>query len=238
MYQVTNRAPDYQVTDTDWGTMYCAYRPAEDDKTYWRFAHFGFPFWTFIPQGDFIDRVHRARLGADGRHAHDVRVVHLEAGVAHAAAGGRQADPGCDAGAGYQPNTTDWYRPLASGAERGERLPDRSRGAAERRDLHRHHAHRDAGPGDHREHGRDRRSLVRASGAERSDDHAHAAAAADGGAGLARERRGAAGRGSIPDIYRQVRSGEAVLAADDWQAAYRDRLPHVVRPTGWREAAE
>ena len=27
-----------------------------------------------------------------------------------------------------------------------------------------------------------------------------------------------------PDIFRQVRSGEAVLAADDWQAAYRDRF--------------
>ena len=27
-----------------------------------------------------------------------------------------------------------------------------------------------------------------------------------------------------PDIFRQVRSGEAVLAADDWQAAYADRL--------------
>ena len=25
MYQVSNRAPDYHVTDTDWGTMYCAY---------------------------------------------------------------------------------------------------------------------------------------------------------------------------------------------------------------------
>jgi hypothetical protein len=41
-----------------------------------------------------------------------------------------------------------------------------------------------------------------------------------------------------PDIFRQVRSGEAVLAAEDWQSAYRDRLAHVVRPSGWREAAE
>ena len=41
-----------------------------------------------------------------------------------------------------------------------------------------------------------------------------------------------------PDIFRQVRSGEAVLAGDDWREAYRDRLLHVARPTGWREAAE
>jgi phenylpropionate dioxygenase-like ring-hydroxylating dioxygenase large terminal subunit len=50
-YQVGNRAPSYHVADTDWGTMYSAYRPAEDGKTYWRFAHFGFPFWTWVPQG-------------------------------------------------------------------------------------------------------------------------------------------------------------------------------------------
>jgi hypothetical protein len=41
-----------------------------------------------------------------------------------------------------------------------------------------------------------------------------------------------------PDIFRQVRSGEAVLAAHDWQEAYRDRLLHVTRSAGWREAAE
>ena len=68
-YQVANRAPDYQVTDTDWGTMYCAYRPADDGKTYWRFAHFGFPFWTLIPQGDFTDRVQaRAWVPMDDTH--------------------------------------------------------------------------------------------------------------------------------------------------------------------------
>ena len=41
-----NRAPEYHVTDTDWGTMYAAYRPGEAGKTYWRFANFLFPFWT------------------------------------------------------------------------------------------------------------------------------------------------------------------------------------------------
>ena len=44
-----------------------------------------------------------------------------------------------------------------------------------------------------------------------------------------------------PEIFRQVRSGEAVLAEDDWQSAYRDRLAHAVRAVraaGWQEAAE
>src|SRR3974390_2468524 len=38
-WTVTNRAPEYHVTDTDYGTLYCAYRPAEPGQTYWRFAN-------------------------------------------------------------------------------------------------------------------------------------------------------------------------------------------------------
>jgi len=48
-WTVTNRAPEYHVTDTNYGTMYCAYRAAEAGQTYWRFANFLFPFWTQTP---------------------------------------------------------------------------------------------------------------------------------------------------------------------------------------------
>ncbi|HEX4617677.1 MAG TPA: Rieske 2Fe-2S domain-containing protein, partial [Stellaceae bacterium] len=44
-WTVANRAPEYHVADTDWGTMYAAYRPAKEGQTYWRFANFLFPFW-------------------------------------------------------------------------------------------------------------------------------------------------------------------------------------------------
>ena len=88
-YQVVNRAPDYHVTDTDWGTMYCAYRPAETDSTYWRFAHFAFPFWTFIPQGDFIDRViARAWVPMDDTHVMFVGFSWKQASRTAALAGG------------------------------------------------------------------------------------------------------------------------------------------------------
>src|SRR5260370_30773006 len=50
-YTVTNRAPDYHVTDTDYGTMYAAYRPPEAGRMYWRVANFLLPFWTPTPQG-------------------------------------------------------------------------------------------------------------------------------------------------------------------------------------------
>jgi phthalate 4,5-dioxygenase len=50
-YTVKDRAPRYQVIDTEFGTSYGAYRPAEEDTYYWRTAHFLFPFYTMIPTG-------------------------------------------------------------------------------------------------------------------------------------------------------------------------------------------
>jgi phenylpropionate dioxygenase-like ring-hydroxylating dioxygenase large terminal subunit len=50
-YNVTDRAPKYEVVDTEFGTSYGAYRPAETDTYYWRVAHFLFPFFTMIPTG-------------------------------------------------------------------------------------------------------------------------------------------------------------------------------------------
>jgi phenylpropionate dioxygenase-like ring-hydroxylating dioxygenase large terminal subunit len=41
-----NRSPEYEISETDWGTMYGAFRPADPGETYWRIAHFLFPFWT------------------------------------------------------------------------------------------------------------------------------------------------------------------------------------------------
>jgi phthalate 4,5-dioxygenase oxygenase subunit len=49
--------PEYHVEDTEWGTMYAAYRPADPGETYYRVAHFAFPFWTLIPDGQFADYI-------------------------------------------------------------------------------------------------------------------------------------------------------------------------------------
>ena len=49
-YTVKDRAPlGYDVIDTDYGTSYGAWRPAEEDSIYWRVAHFLLPFYTMIP---------------------------------------------------------------------------------------------------------------------------------------------------------------------------------------------
>jgi phenylpropionate dioxygenase-like ring-hydroxylating dioxygenase large terminal subunit len=56
-FQYTDRAPRYHVKRTEWGTMYAAYRPAQPGHTYYRFAHFAFPFWTLFPNGPLTDNV-------------------------------------------------------------------------------------------------------------------------------------------------------------------------------------
>src|SRR5215813_3711146 len=52
-WAVADRAPDYKSTETEWGTMYAAYRPADPGTLYYRFAHFMFPFFALVPDGTF-----------------------------------------------------------------------------------------------------------------------------------------------------------------------------------------
>jgi len=68
-HTLTNRAPEYHVADTPWGTQYAAYRSAGDGRTSWRFANFLFPFWTQQPQGEFAKHIHaRAWVPLDDSH--------------------------------------------------------------------------------------------------------------------------------------------------------------------------
>ena len=52
-WALTNRAPEYEVADMPWGTMYGAHREATPGNIYYRFAHFMFPCWALIPAGEF-----------------------------------------------------------------------------------------------------------------------------------------------------------------------------------------
>jgi phthalate 4,5-dioxygenase len=111
-YTVYDRAPQYKVVDTDYGTMYGAYRPAEEDTYYWRIAQFLFPFYTLIPTGELgtqilvrawvpVDDHHtmfwsiavpRTRRGADGRRSTK----------------NGQPFPGSTGRPEFLPNSTDW----------------------------------------------------------------------------------------------------------------------------------
>src|SRR5438067_2376001 len=50
-YTAKNRSAKFSVIETDFGTSYGAYRPAEDDSYYWRIAHCLFPFYAMPPLG-------------------------------------------------------------------------------------------------------------------------------------------------------------------------------------------
>ncbi len=49
-YALRDRAPRYAVVDTDYGSMYGAYRDAQEGHEYWRVAQFLMPFYTMPPQ--------------------------------------------------------------------------------------------------------------------------------------------------------------------------------------------
>jgi phenylpropionate dioxygenase-like ring-hydroxylating dioxygenase large terminal subunit len=118
-YNVADRAPRYEVVDTEFGTSYGAYRPAEADSYYWRIAHFLFPCYTMIPTGVLgMQVLVRAWVPVDDDHvmfwALSAPRSRLGAGAAGGAsmlsAGGR---PVAAAGARvggfeYLPSTTDW----------------------------------------------------------------------------------------------------------------------------------
>jgi hypothetical protein len=68
-YNVADRAPKFEVVDTEFGTAYGAYRPAEADTYYWRIAHFLFPFFTMIPTGVLgVQILVRAWVPLDDEH--------------------------------------------------------------------------------------------------------------------------------------------------------------------------
>jgi phthalate 4,5-dioxygenase oxygenase subunit len=87
-YQANQRHAKFSVVDTDFGTSYGAYRPAEEDTYYWRMAHMLFPFYAMIPQGEIGKD---AKIGAyvpiDDEHT-----MHWEIFLRPEVLGGPQAD--------------------------------------------------------------------------------------------------------------------------------------------------
>ena len=68
-YTVNNRNPQYHVVDTAAGTMYAAYRPAEEDTYYYRVAQFLMPCFTMIPTGSLGQQsLFRAWVPIDDHH--------------------------------------------------------------------------------------------------------------------------------------------------------------------------
>lgn len=106
-YRIQDRAPRYAVVDTDFGTMYGAYRPAEKDSDYWRIACYLLPFYVIIPTGLLGHQVLvRAWVPVDDTHT-------MFISMRKRAERGPRARGGADGASGwsmpYEPTTTDWY---------------------------------------------------------------------------------------------------------------------------------
>ena len=118
-YILADRAPKYEVVDTEFGTSYGCYRPADPDTYYWRIAHFLFPFYTMIPTGVLgMQVLVRAWVPVDDEHimfwsiaVASTRMGRGATGGASALQAGRQAAAaagGLAGGHGFRPDTTDW----------------------------------------------------------------------------------------------------------------------------------
>jgi nitrite reductase/ring-hydroxylating ferredoxin subunit len=109
-YALKDRAPRYDVIETDFGTSYGAYRPAEDDTYYWRTAHFLFPFYTMIPSGKLGEQILvRAWVPLDDENTmYWGMVIRFVADSPRAMRPEERAAASAPRDTGLLPNTTDW----------------------------------------------------------------------------------------------------------------------------------
>ncbi len=103
-----NRAPELIVKDTKYGVTYGGHRPADGNQTYWRVAHFLFPFWSLPPVGQIHGNMRtRAWVPMDDENHMVIGFFRRQPPDA-----GRKAPDQWFAGASenyrYLPRTTDW----------------------------------------------------------------------------------------------------------------------------------
>jgi phenylpropionate dioxygenase-like ring-hydroxylating dioxygenase large terminal subunit len=109
-WSVGDRAPDYKATETDWGTMYAAYRPAEPGDYYYRFAHYMLPFFTLTPNGSFEDQVAcTMNVPMDDTHTMVYNLSWKKKTRPLETTKTGEWIAGLAPDAKYLPNTSDWY---------------------------------------------------------------------------------------------------------------------------------
>ena len=160
-YGLLNRTPRYHVKETDWGTMYDAYRPADPGNYFHRFAHFMFPFFALVPDGTFGNMI-QATLSVplDDSHTMTYVLAWSKRDIALRTLKDGSPIPGAALTPRLPADHHRLARPLAAQGQPRQRLPDRPRGAGERQVVFRHPGHRPAGPGDGREHGGPQEGIV------------------------------------------------------------------------------
>jgi len=119
-HTVVNRAPELQCADADWGTTYVAFRRDVDGQMSYRYANFGFPFWTQAPNGPFQNYVTAtAWVPMDDEHTLLVNFSWTKSTSFSAEPLKNGELMGGVGPVEYLPNTTDWlgrWRPVPNGA--------------------------------------------------------------------------------------------------------------------------
>ncbi len=109
-YTVNDRAPRYNVIDTEYGAMYAAYRPGGEDRLYWRFAQFLFPFYAMIPTGVLgIQILTRAWVPMDDEHMMFFSMGSQTSQVQGQNVNANRRMVRNRPGENLLPNSTDWY---------------------------------------------------------------------------------------------------------------------------------
>src|SRR3984893_10972917 len=104
-YALSDRAPRFKVLDIDGGVTYGTFRPADPGNTYWRVAHFLFPFYTMVAAGVLGLKVSvRAWVPIDDNHCFGLSMSKI----------GTQSRRSSQAGdnlvdAPLRADSTDWY---------------------------------------------------------------------------------------------------------------------------------
>lgn len=101
-----NLAPKYEVIETAYGNIYCAYRHAGPDQFYHRIGQFAMPFWTMAPSEPVNHIRARAWVPIDDHHSMLIVIGGPRSATTLTKEG--RALPGTSAPIRFLPNTTDW----------------------------------------------------------------------------------------------------------------------------------
>lgn len=116
-HALVHPAPKYHVRETDWGTMFAAYRPADAGNLYYRFSQFIFPFVTLPPDGTFTDHVQvNVWVPMDDTHTMVYAFFWTKRSDSMRTTKDGVEIPGTIGSNEYLPRTDDWYgrwRPVA-----------------------------------------------------------------------------------------------------------------------------
>lgn len=238
-YQLSQRAPDYHVADTEWGAMYGAFRETDDpDVTYWRVAQFLFPFWTMPPDGNFDEHIiTRAWVPMDDTHTMFVHISWMKNAQGIRADKDGNPLPGIKVGMDYSPTDPGWLgRWRLSANASNDYMIDREvqangsftgidgihlqdQAITESMGTITDHAHEHLAPSD-RMITRTRKRLINAANE------------------LAKSNIAPPGSKNT-DVYLGARGGDFLApAGQEWEEAYLERMKASVDPTGKLKAVE